>query len=67
MKKEKQIRDRLNKLIADYFNKKFSGTDKYFAEARVRELVWVLDEVILMRDGKSKIGGEEKCQKIKKS
>lgn len=60
MKSEKEIRKRLNKLIADYFKKKFHGTDRYFAEARIRELVWILEEIVSVENGKAKLIGKDK-------
>jgi len=60
MKTEEQVRKRLNRLIADYFNGKFNGQEKRLAEERIRELVWVSDETILIDDDKAKLVGKKK-------
>ena len=48
MKSEKQIRDRANKIIKNYFNKKYSSNEKPRMEAVIKELIWVLDETLLI-------------------
>jgi hypothetical protein len=67
MKTEKQIREKLNKLISAYFSGKLMNSEKTEHEHRIRELVWILDEVIFLDKEKVEIGGKNKCQKIKKS
>ena len=63
MKSEAVLRKRLNKLIAKYFNGKFEYQEKRLAEERIRELVYVLDECILVDDGKAKLLGKKKKKK----
>ena len=60
MKTEDQIRKRLNKLIVDYFNGKFEYNEKKLAEERIRELVWVSDETILINNDEAKLIGKKK-------
>jgi len=60
MKDEDTLRKRLNKLIGDYFNGEFEYNEKRLAEERIRELVYVLDECILVNDGKAKLIGKKK-------
>ena len=60
MKTEEQIRKKLNKLIAGYFKGDFGGQEKRLAEERIRELVWVSDETILIDNDKAKLIGKKK-------
>lgn len=63
MKSEAQIRKKLNRSIADYFNGKLYGHDKRLAEERIRELVWVLDECILVNNGEAKLLDKKRKKK----
>lgn len=60
MKTEKVIRNRLNKLVVDFFKGKFNGQEKKLVEEEIRCLVWVLDECILVDGEKVKLAGKGK-------
>lgn len=44
MKSEKQVRDKINRLISGYFGGKIKPADKPRIEHQIRGLLWVIDE-----------------------
>ena len=60
MKTEKQIRNRANKSIAKYFGGKLMHGEKAKLEAEIKELIWVLDECLLVENGEGKLIEDKK-------
>jgi shikimate kinase len=59
MKSEKEIRKRLNKKIADFFNGKVKYQERAKEESAIKELVWVLEEMIFIENGGAKLVGKK--------
>ena len=49
MKTEDKIRDKANKLIKEYFDGNHTNQEKIKREYAIRELIWVLDETLLVK------------------